>query len=312
MQEIKAWIDTLGYKNYTLEVISADASFRNYYRLVLEDATLVVMDASAQRASLIPFLDVSRRLLKARLTIPRIIFKNLDEGFLLLEDLGSIHLADLLNEQSFHLLYMKAICEIVKMQKAEVKGLEPYDEAFLRLEMDLMKAWYVEKHLEKDLTKEAQEILETTLSLITKEVLSQPQNVLVHRDFHSRNIMLLGGKLIPIDYQDARVGAITYDLVSLLKDVYVEFDAKKIEVLALEFKRSKGIKVSDELFIRWFDFMGLQRHIKILGIFARLNIRDGKRGYLKHIPLTRKYIKQVCSKYKELEPFMQLLEKELL
>jgi len=311
MQQVKAWVENLGYKNYKIEVVSADASYRKYYRLILKDKTVVIMDSSMQVESIYPFIDVSVRLLKAKVQIPRVYAQNLQEGYLLIEDLGDIHLIDILNAMSAKLLYTKAIYEIIKMQKADKTGLDLYDEEFLMFEMGLMQEWYLEKHLGLELDLEEQYHLNYMLKVITREVLSQPQGHFVHRDFHSRNIMFAGqGKVYVIDYQDALVGAITYDLASLLNDVYIKFDREKVVELVLEFKILKGIKnVSDEQFIRWFDFMAMQRHLKILGIFARLKIRDGKPAYLKDIPMTLTYIRENMARYKEFEPLKKILDK---
>jgi hypothetical protein len=310
MQRIKAWIETLGYRDYKIEMVGGDASFRKYFRLFVEDTSYIVMDSTADVDSLYPFIDISVRLLKAQVEVPRIIAQNMEDGYLLITDLGSRHLADVLNPMSVELLYMKAIHEIIKIQDADITNLEAYDRDFLLFEMTLMQDWYMNEHLHQELTEEEQGVLDSTLEMICDEVLSQPQGYFVHRDFHSRNIMMeTGRKLVIIDYQDAKVGAVTYDLVSLLKDVYVYFDPKEMEKLALEFKVLKGIDVSDEQFIRWFDWMGLQRHIKILGIFARLDIRDGKPAYLEDIPLTLKYIDEVCAKYDELKPLGKLLKR---
>lgn len=309
MQQIKAWIETLGYKNYELEVICADASFRSYYRLTVKEESFVVMDSSLDKESIYPFIDISVRLLKAQVEVPRILAQNLPEGFLLLTDLGTQHLADVLSPMSVELLYMKGVAQIVKMQTIPITGLDVYDREFLLLEMGLMKEWYLTQHLNQKLSEEDELILNESLELISNEVLSQPQALFVHRDFHSRNIMIENGKLKLIDYQDAKAGALTYDLVSLLKDVYVQFDRETMERVALEFKMLKGLKVSDTQFLRWYDFTGLQRHIKILGIFARLNIRDGKSSYLNDIPLTLQYIDEVCSKYDELKLLGKLLKR---
>jgi len=310
MQQIKAWIDTLGYKNYEIEMVGGDASFRKYFRLILENKSYIIMDSTADKESLYPFIDISVRLLKAQVEVPRIIAQNLQEGYLLITDLGTRHLADVLSPMSVELLYMKGIHEILKIQEADTTNMDPYDQAFLMFEMSLMQDWYLSEHLHRKLDDSEQKILDEALDMIATEVLSQPQGVFVHRDFHSRNIMMESGrKLVIIDYQDAKVGALTYDLVSILKDVYVRFDPTKMEELALEFKQLKGIEVSDEQFIRWFDWTGLQRHIKILGIFARLDIRDGKPTYLDDIPLTLQYIDEVCSKYEELKPLGKLLKR---
>ncbi len=318
MQKIEAWVESLGYSNYRLEVVSADASYRKYYRLILEDEkTFIVMDSSIQVESIYPFIDVSVRLLKSNVQIPRVYSQNLQDGYLLLEDLGNTHLIDILNEMSYKLVYMKSISEILKMQKTDTTGLELYDEKFLNFEMGLMEDWFLEKHHNIYLSKEEKQSLNAILELVKDEVLSQPQGYFVHRDFHSRNIMFAGrGKIWVIDYQDARIGALTYDLVSLLKDVYIKFDIKfsraKMLELVLEFKLLKGKElthISDEQLIRWFDFTGLQRHIKILGIFARLKLRDNKPAYIKDIPMTLIYIHEMIELYPELEPLKRILDK---
>lgn len=309
MQQIEAWIDELGYRDYTIDEIKADASFRKYYRLTLKDKSFILMDASLDKESIAPFIEISVRLLKAKVEVPRIISQNIQEGFLLLTDLGTQHLADMLSPMSVKLLYMKGVSEIVKMQKIDTTGLDVYDRAFMMSEMSLMEEWYLRQHKSIFLPEEGLNNLNKILNLIVDEVLKQPQDLFVHRDFHSRNIMLVSGKLFIIDYQDAKAGPLTYDLVSILKDVYVEYDAELIKSMALEFKELKRLDVSDEEFFRWFDFMALQRHLKILGIFARLNIRDGKSGYLKDIPLTLKYVLEVCDKYDVLKPLAEILRK---
>jgi len=309
MQQIKAWIDELGYRDYTIDEIKADASFRKYYRLTLKDKSFILMDASLDKDSIAPFIEISVRLLKAKVEVPRIISQNIQEGFLLLTDLGTQHLADMLSPMSVKLLYMKGVSEIVKMQKIDTTGLDVYDRAFMMSEMSLMEEWYLRQHKSIFLSEEGLNNLNKILNLIVDEVLKQPQDLFVHRDFHSRNIMLVSGKLFIIDYQDAKAGPLTYDLVSILKDVYVEYDAELIKSMALEFKELKRLDVSDEEFFRWFDFMALQRHLKILGIFARLNIRDGKSGYLKDIPLTLKYVLEVCDRYDMLKPLAEILRK---
>jgi len=309
MQVVKKWVDSLGYREYTLEVMGSDASLRKYYRLQVGDESYVIMDASKDKESIYPFIDISVRLLKVKVEVPRILSQNIQEGFLLLTDLGSQHLADMLSPMSVELLYMKGIHEIVKMQEIDTVGMETYDKDFLLKEMNLMPEWYLTQHKQQILAKDEFDALNKVFESIADEVLSQPQNIFVHRDFHSRNIMLESGKLVLLDYQDALSGAITYDLVSLLKDVYVEFDTAKMEELALEFKLLKGLDVSDETFLRWFDMMALQRHLKILGIFARLHLRDGKSAYLKHLPLTLKYVLEVCDKYESLKSLGELLRR---
>jgi len=300
MDKLKTWIETTPYKKYALNVASADASFRKYYRLNHADKSVIVMDSSLELESLSPFVDVTKRLLNAGVKAPKILEKNLKEGYLILEDFGNTLLLSILDATNFNSLYLKAIDEIIKMQNADIKELPLYDKKFLHFEMDLMKAWYLEKKLGLHLNTMQEAMIVKTLDKISDVVLRQPQEVFVHRDFHSRNIMLTQTDAIGvIDYQDAMNGAITYDLVSLLKDCYIEYKRSDIETLALAFRDKKGLDTDDATFLKWFDFMGLQRHIKVLGIFSRLHLRDGKDGYLKDIPLTLKYTIETAQRYDE-------------
>jgi len=197
------------------------------------------------------------------------------------------------------------------VQTTSSKGLKPYDQGFLLEEMNLMTEWYLKAYLGTTLECLEGRMLLESFSLIAKEVLSQPQGIFVHRDYHARNLMLdSDDEIVVIDFQDAREGALTYDLVSLLRDAYVKLDRRELRRLILLFKELKGIEVDDETFIRWFDFTGLQRHIKILGIFARLAIRDDKKKYLQDIPQTLKYILEVGQKYPELDALIALLKSQ--
>jgi aminoglycoside/choline kinase family phosphotransferase len=307
MEKIEAWLEDI-YCEGKLEPASSDASFRKYYRLNDGIQSSIIMDSSLQKESIEPFVDIAFRLRDAKVTVPKILVQNREEGFLMLEDMGNKHLLETIDESNFVHFYDKAIDTIIKMQGAVTEELPEYDEGFLRAEMDLMQEWYLEKYLGKTLSEEEQETLDEILNSIIQEVLAQPQGYFVHRDFHSRNIMLNPhDEIVVIDFQDARVGAVTYDLVSLLRDCYVSFDPEKIEKLALSFRDKRGLKVDDETFIRWFDFMGLQRHIKVLGIFSRLYLRDGKEGYLKDIPLTLKYVLDVAGKYEETKGLVDIL-----
>jgi len=311
MNKIKEWLATTPYKNYTIEIASADASFRKYYRLTNNDKTVLLMDSSLEKESLAPFLDVTARLLHVDVNAPRILEQNLEDGFLIIKDFGNTHYLNVLDNKNYKSHYLKAINTILKMQKADTSGLPLYDKKFLHVEMDLMQECYLEKLLSIKLDDKQKELIATTLDAISDVVLEQPQDVFVHRDFHSRNIMVSGHHEIGvIDYQDAMNGAITYDLVSLLKDCYVAYDSKEMRKLALEFRDKKALKVDDEKFLKWFDFMGLQRHIKVLGIFSRLYLRDGKEGYLKDIPLTLKYAIVAASRYDETKELAEFLKEK--
>jgi len=309
MDKLKKWIKTTPYSKYEINIASADASFRKYYRLTKGEKSFIVMDSSLELSSLTPFLEITQRLLNAGVQAPKILEENIIDGFLILEDFGNTLLLDILNINNFKEMYLNSMGEIIKMQEANAEGLPLYSKKFLRFEMDLMKEWYLEKKLSLSLSSKQKDLITSTLESISEVVFSQPQNTFVHRDFHSRNIMLTNKQTIGvIDYQDAMSGAITYDLVSLLKDCYIVFDRESIKELALAFRDKKALSVDDETFIKWFDFMGLQRHIKVLGIFSRLHLRDEKDGYLKDIPLTLKYTIETAQMYEETKEFAKMLQ----
>jgi len=309
MNRASKWLEQMGMDG-ELTVASSDASFRRYYRLRDSMHSCIVMDSSEQKETIAPFADITQRLRDVGVRVPKILAVDENEGFLVMEDLGDKDLLQTLDIYNFEHFYDRAMDMIVQMQNADTSSLPLYDAEFLHFEMALMQEWYLQKHLGLKLDDRERAIIDEALKNIVEIVLSQPQGVFVHRDFHSRNLMLTPqDQIVVIDYQDARVGAITYDLVSLLRDCYIAFDSEKIEALALLFRDKKGLDVDDETFIRWFDFMGLQRHIKILGIFARLSIRDGKDTYLDDIPQTLAYILEVGAKYNELKPLMNLLKK---
>ncbi len=308
MNKIELWLKTTTYKNYIIETELADASFRKYYRLRDGNKTALLMDSSLEKESLESFIDVTSRLKNADVGVPKIFEQNREKGYLILEDFGINHYLDILNQNNFKAYYTKAINTILKMQKADIKGLPLYDKEFLHTEMNLMQEWYIEKHKGVKLDAVQEKLIAKTLEAISDVVLEQPQETFVHRDFHSRNIMLKeNNKIGLIDYQDAMSGAVTYDLVSLLKDCYVAYDRRAVKELALEFRDKKALKVDNQTFIKWFDFMGLQRHIKVLGVFSRLHIRDKKEGYLKDIPLTLKYVLDTAGRYNETKEFADFL-----
>ena len=305
---LKAWLEGYGI-DAELKPLAGDASLRKYYRIEDPLHSGIVMDASAQPESVKPFVDIAHRLYETGVRTPKINAFDLKQGFVFMEDLGSRHFYDTIQTEGTH-YYPKAIETIVKMQQADTSGLPLYDREFLLFEMGLMEEWYLQKHLGMTLSKDDKALIERTLESIADVVLEQPQGLFVHRDYHSRNLMFdCKDDIVVIDFQDARAGALTYDLVSLLKDAYVELPQEEVTRLALYFRDISSVNVDDTTFIKWFDFMGLQRHIKILGIFARLALRDGKAGYLNDIPLTLKYVLESAKKYEETEVFAKWLEK---
>jgi len=310
MDKLTDWLQSTPYADYSLTVASADASFRKYYRLSKEKKSYIVMDSSLELDSLTPFINVTQRLLNADVKAPQIFLQEREKGYLILEDFGNTNLLDVLNTKNFKTYYLDALDTIVKMQKADATQLPLYDKEFLHFEMHLMQEWYLEKKLLLTLTPQEQQMIHTSLESISQVVLSQPQNVFVHRDFHSRNVMLTPENTLGIiDYQDAMNGALTYDLVSLLKDCYIAFKREDIEELALAFRDKLGLTTDSAIFLKWFDFMGLQRHIKDLGVFSRLFLRDNKDGYLKDIPLTLKYTIETALRYDETKELAHYLQR---
>ncbi len=307
-EALESWLERYGI-DAELKPLAGDASLRKYYRIEDPLHSGIVMDASAQPELVKPFVDIAHRLFEAGVRTPKINAFDLKQGFVFMEDLGSRHFYDAIQTEGTH-YYPKAIETIVRMQQADTSGLPLYDGEFLLFEMGLMKEWYLQRHLGMTLSKDDKVLIETTLESIADVVLEQPQGLFVHRDYHSRNLMFdCKDDIVVIDFQDARVGALTYDLVSLLKDAYVQLPQEEVVRLALYFRDISGVDVDDATFLKWFDFMGLQRHIKILGIFARLALRDGKTGYLNDIPLTLKYVLESAKKYDETQVFGRWFEK---
>jgi hypothetical protein len=309
--QINEWLTAvLPYSEFTLEVASSDASFRRYFRVQQHDHSWIVMDAPPQHEDIVPFVTVAEFLAQFDIHVPRIFAKNLEQGFLLLTDLGSRSYLSALNENTADTLYKAAIDEIIKMQLAPVSAiaLPEYNRDRLLEEMALFPTWFLQQHL----SLEAPDCLTDVFDLLLDNALGQPQ-LFVHRDYHSRNLMLGQNQEVGvIDFQDAVIGAASYDLVSLLKDCYIEWPVEQRQSWLnyyLERAQQHGLMtgVKDDQFERWFDLMGLQRHLKVLGIFCRLNYRDGKAGYMNDLPLTLKYVLEVTERYPELNDLHQFL-----
>lgn len=310
--QLQNWLDSLSDKTYTdLRVASADASFRQYFRVnnKLDNTSYIVMDAPPEKEDIKPFIHVTELIRNVGVNAPAIVAIDAAQGFLLLADLGNKPYLDHLDEQTADDLYIDAIDTLLKMQTIDAL-LPIYNADLLQTEMALFETWYVNRHLNAQLNNTQKESLSTVFDLLIKNAEEQPQ-VFVHRDYHSRNLMITDEENPGvIDYQDAVIGPITYDLVSLFKDCYIEWPREKIEHwLDLYLARLTPTRfIEKETLLRWFDLMGVQRHIKVLGIFARLNYRDGKTQYLNDLPLTLKYVLDACDRYEELQPLKKLLE----
>ena len=300
---------------YTLAPASADASFRRYFRVSLPERSLIVMDAPPEHEDCRPFIHVAQLFGQAGANVPQVLAQDLQQGFLLLSDLGSTtYLAAMKQDEAVaDPLYRSAAAELVKIQLASRPGeLPEYDQALLLREMQLFPDWYVSKHLRTELSASQAESLNTVFSQLLRNNLAQPK-VYVHRDYHSRNLMVTDSEPGVLDFQDAVYGPVTYDLVSLLKDAYISWDEERVLDWLIRYweqARKASLPVSGDFaeFYRDFEWMGAQRHIKVLGIFARLYHRDGKDGYLKDMPLVMTYLRKACERYGELHPLLKLLD----
>lgn len=305
LEQLTQWVRSLpGWEHAVLKPASADASFRRYFRVRNVDGTAICMDAPPDKEDIRPFIDVTRRLETTGVHVPQIMEQNLLDGFLLLEDLGDTPYLKQLTPQTVNTLYADALNALMHIQQADCDHLPAYNERMLRTEMQLMPEWFLHTHLgiaDEDIPHE---LLHETFEFLIESAVGQPV-AFVHRDYHSRNLMLLESDNPGIiDYQDAVIGPATYDLVSLLRDCYVVWPQSQVEWWVESFRKEAIIQgslppVDAIIFQRWFDLMGIQRHLKVLGIFSRLYHRDGKSNYLNDLPLVLSYVLKVGSRYQE-------------
>ena len=323
LRQIQDWLaGDLGLRLLRLAPASADASFRRYFRAWLADgATRVVMDAPPDKEDVAPFLKVASLLEGCGVHVPRVYAAESARGLVLLEDLGSDpYLRRLQAGDDADVLYRDALDALLRIQvqgREAARLLPPYDRAILTREMALMPQWFCERHLQLTLDDADRAVLAESFEFLTVEALAQPP-VLVHRDYHSRNLMYLpSGNPGVIDFQDALAGAVGYDLVSLLKDCYIDWPRARVEQWVSGYRARLGAErvlagSSEREFLRWFDLIGLQRHIKVLGIFARLWYRDGKNGYLPDLPRTLAYVVDGARRFQELSGLTQWMQRRVL
>ncbi len=318
LTQLKRWLSALSspaVQPDSLRPASSDASFRRYFRVDGADgATYIVMDAPPPQEDVRPFMHVAEVFGSTGASVPKIVGHDIERGFLLLSDLGSTTYLHQLNLDSAHQLYLDAIDALVLIQvQSQPDMLPEYDRALLLRELMLFPEWYIGKHLGVTMTDTQTAELNKVFDVLLANNLAQAQ-VFVHRDYHSRNLMVLdSGNPGILDFQDAVYGPITYDLVSLLRDAYIQWDEEMVLDWAIRYwERAKqaGLPVNPDIdaFYRDFEFMGLQRHLKVLGIFARLYHRDGKDAYLKDMPLVMGYTRNAANRYTALKPLVRLLD----
>jgi len=300
----------------TLTTVSADASFRRYFRYTCQSVSYILVDAPPQTEKNQEFIDYSLTYAEQGIDVPHVLFYDLEQGFMCLTDLGSQTLLPLLIKGQHH-WYQQAVKQLDLI--ANVSSCEPvmhYDADFFTLELGLFEQWFCQ-----DLLGLSPEVFEQTaiaqcFDLLISSAIAQPQ-ITTHRDFHSRNLMVRDGlSLAVIDFQDTVIGPLTYDLASLLKDCYFRLSTSQrdefIHQAYKQFSQSQSLSCDYAQFRQWFDFMGLQRHLKVCGIFSRLSLRDHKHHYLEDLPLVVEYIVETCNAYSQLQPLSAVFEQTII
>jgi aminoglycoside/choline kinase family phosphotransferase len=319
-EQLSQWLSRqTGQAHPVLDSLAGDAGFRRYFRFSLKQQSYIAVDAPPEHINNLAFVEILKVFAQAGLQVPKLEAVDLTQGFLCLSDLGNITLADVLNTQNVENYYRQALSllpTIAGLPAPQNWSLPVYDSEFIQRELDIFTDWLLNTHLQLKLTSTEQKLLNSTFKLLSDTILAQPQ-VVMHRDFHSRNLMVTGDQeLAIIDFQDAVIGPVTYDAVSLLRDCYVRWPPQLVTELSEIYRQklqSAGIiDVSKAQFSYWFDLTGMQRHIKASGIFARLYHRDGKSGYLADIPLTLKYLVDVGGKYPQTQTFASFVEERVL
>ncbi len=321
LADLTRWVfDDLGFAGGRIEPASVDASFRRYFRVTRGGDTYIAMDAPPDKEDLAPFLRVARLLLGMGVNVPVVLANDSQRGFLLLSDLGRRqYLDELASDGAADRLYADALGALSIMQLADsaaARDLPRYSRDLLMREMELMPEWFLRAHLGLQVSAVERCMLDRLFEVLAQNGLAQPATF-VHRDYHSRNLLVTDADNPGVlDFQDAVWGPVTYDLVSLLKDCYIEWPASRVRAWALEYRDrllEKGFPLgaSEAQFIRWFDLIGLQRHIKVLGIFARLYYRDGKSQYLKDLPRVLRYTRDAAQSYPETAEFADFIAKRI-
>lgn len=307
-----------GQATLALESASADASFRSYWRGYVDGQPVIVMDSPPEKENPAPWVEIGKRLADAGLHVPTVMVADLEQGFLLIEDLGTRTYLPELNDTTVDALYADALYALLRMQShVDTSGLPSFDHAWQTMEMEIMPTWLLERHLGITLACEEWDVVEGAFTAILRTLAEQPR-AFMHRDFHSRNLLVTTERSPGvIDFQGAMSGPITYDLASLLRDAYIVWDNERVEGwveayrLRLLDARLLDETVDTDRFRRWFDLAGLQRHIKILGLFCRLCYRDGKPGYLNDLPRVLRYVLDTARRHADVAPLADLIEAKI-
>jgi len=321
LEDLTRWVlGDLGFAGSRIAPASADASFRRYFRVTRGEDSYIVMDAPPEKENLGPFMSVAKILLGMGLNVPMILARDTKNGFLLMSDLGTRHYLDeLASVEAADRLYADALASLGRMQTADggtARDLPSYSRDLLMREMELMPEWFLRGHLGLKVSAAERGMLDRLFEFLTQSALEQPATF-VHRDYHSRNLLVtVEDNPGILDFQDAVRGPVTYDLVSLLKDCYVAWPATRVRTWALQHReqllaRGFALGATESEFLRWFDLAGLQRHIKVLGIFARLYYRDGKSQYLKDLPRVLRYTRDAAADYAGTAEFADFIDKRI-
>jgi len=309
VSQISNWLNEIIKGSFHIELASSDASFRTYYRINYNEGTDIVMHAPPDKESLTDVIKINTKLEDANITVPKIKKVNEDLGLILMSDFGKKVYLDNLNNETVFCLYTDAIDVIHNMQNnISTSDLECFDIRAQKDEVNLFIDWFLKKHIGYDDKKLGDIGIEEILTDLLEKIDEIPKKF-IHRDYHSRNLMLLEkGNPGVLDYQDAMTGPITYDLVSLLKDCYIKWDDELVKKMSKTYFQRADSKTSFDVFNYWFDISGLQRHLKAIGIFSRLNYRDNKPAYMNDIPRTLSYIRETVGKYDELKEIKLVLD----
>lgn len=317
MQLLLNWLQKdLNLAVQSINPASSDASFRRYFRVQIQNMSYIVMDAPPPQEDIRPFIKIARLFAQTGLHIPEIYESETQQGFLLLGDLGNQTYLNVLNRETADSLYKDALDSLLTLQKSidpDASGLPIYNEALLLRELELFREWFLQKLLGISLNSNQNQMLNDMWCSLTQSALEQPR-VCVHRDYHSRNLMFTNTHNPGIlDFQDAVIGPVSYDLISLLRDCYISWPDQKIREWIAHYQKQLEqnqliAQIAPDIFNRWVDWMGIQRHLKAIGIFSRLKIRDGKSTYLADIPRTFAYIQSIARQYPQLDEFTHFLD----